>query len=297
MAFQRPLYQQPESGDPAISYTAQADRNLLIRALVSREGVFDYDSVQPIIRQRGAGANASIDVVAFRAAVVGDDVANQGTYIIHNDATLNVTGVPAPPGSGTRQHRVVAQVRDKLHNGSWTTYDVVVSVLADTGSGTPAVPSSAITLGFISQTVGQTSITTAMLFPPTQPRASVGSVDLSGTFNIHADLGTVDGTRPLRWQVDADGRVHLSGWRMRSTGTPTYAFNTLYAVTDIATAKILPAECRPSGIRDVVVASYNGPVHMAIHPDGQIYIRYVAAADSFAGTWWISFDGATFLRT
>lgn len=298
MAFTRPLYQQPAGGDAAISYTAMADRNALIRALVSREGVFDLDSVAPVLRQRGAGANASIDIVAFRAAVVGDDVANQGTYLIYNDATVNwTTGIPAPPGSGTRKHRVIVRVRDKLHNGTWTTYDATPAILADTGSGTPAEPATAITLGFINQAAGQTSITTAMLESAT-PRASVGSVDLSGTFDIHSAVSTVDGTRPLRWQVNADGRVMLSGWRMRSGSTVSYAFNTLYSITDVNfQSRLLPAEVRPSGIRDFVVASYNGPVHMAVHPDGQVYVRYVATSDIPQGVWWISFDGATYLRS
>jgi hypothetical protein len=296
MAFTQPILQQPSGGDPAISYSAQVLRDGLIRALVSREGVFDYDSVQPVVRQRGAGANASIDVVAFRGAVFGDDVANQGTYLIRNDATLNVTGTPSPPGSGTRRHRIIVRVRDKLHNGTWSTYDAAVAILADTGSGTPAEPATAITIGYINQGVGQTSITTAMLEAPATPRASVGSIDLQGTFDIHGDLGTVDGTRPLRWQVNADGRVMLSGWRMRSANNPTYLANTLYPITDIATGKILPVECRPSGIRDIVVASFNNPVHMAVHPDGQIYIRYMVNSDSLAGTWWIGFDGATYLK-
>lgn len=299
MTFQRPLWQQPSVGDPAITYTAQQDRNMLIRALVSREGIFDYDTSAPIVRQRAAGANVSIDIAPFRGAVVGDDVANQGTYIIWNDATLNwTTAVPSPPASGTRRHRVVIRVRDELHNGTWSTYDAVPAILADTGSGTPAEPATAITVGFINQGVGQTNIATSMLEAPALPaaRASVGSVDLAGTFDIHPDVGTVDGTRPLRWQVNADGRVMLSGWRMRSGSNVTYAFNTLYAVTDIATGRILPAECRPSGIRDFVIASYNGPVHCAVHPDGQIYVRYVAASDAFNGVWWISFDGGVYLK-
>lgn len=299
MTFQRPLYMQPAGGDPAISYTAQQDRNALVRALVSREGVFDLDMTTPIVRQRAAGANASIDIAPFRGAIVGDDVASQGTYLVYNDATLNwTTGVPSPPASGTRRHRVVVRVRDKLHNGTWTTYDAVPAILADTGSGTPAEPATAITLAYINQGVGQTSITTAMI-EVAEPRASVGSVDQSGTFDIHPALATVDGTRPLRWQVNADGRVMLAGWRMRSGGSVTYNFNTLYAVTDIATGRVLPAACRPSGIRDFVIATFNGPTHCAVHPDGQIYVRYTMDGATYASNqdeWWISFDGGVYLK-
>lgn len=297
MVFQRPLYMQPTGGDAAISYTAQQDRNGLVRALVSREGIFDLDSVAPVLRQRAAGANASIDIAAFRAAVFGDDVANQGTYMVYNDATLNVTGTPAAPASGTRRHRVIIRVRDKFHNGTWTTYDAVPAILADTGSGTPAEPATAITIGFINQGVGQTSIATAML-EQANVRASVGSVDLSGTFDIHPAVGGVDGTRPLRWQVNADGRVQLTGWRIRNGGgSVVYAANTLYAITDIATGRVLPAEARPSGIRDCVISTFAGPVHCAIHPDGQIYVRYLGATAVNVSEWWVSFDGATYLRS
>lgn len=298
MVFQRPLYMQPASGDAAIAYTAQQDRNALVRALISREGVFDLDAAGAIVRQRGAGANASIDIAPFRAAVVGDDVANQGTYLIYNDATLNwTTGIPAPPASGTRRHRVVIQVRDKLHNGTWSTYDAVPVIRPDTGSGTPAEGASAITVGFINQGVGQTSITTAML-EQASPRASVGSVDLTGTFDIHPAVGGVDPTRPLRWSVDADGRVLLSGWRLRQngSGTVTYNANVQYAVTDIATGRILPADVRPSGIRDMLVCTSAGPAHAAIQTNGEILLRYLANTLVAEGAWWVSFDGATYLR-
>lgn len=152
MAPKRPLYMQAGGGDSALSYSA-ADYRQMLASLVSGEGVLWGMAVT----QRSAGANFSVDVAAGANAIVGDDVSNQGTYLCVNDGVYNVP-VPSPPGSGTRIHRLVAQVRDKLHLGSWTTYDWDVLLLEDTGSGTPAVPASAIPLARISVSAGQVSV-------------------------------------------------------------------------------------------------------------------------------------------
>lgn len=300
MARLRPTWMQPAGGDPAITYSAQEDRASLLAAVFSREGVLDVDAGQLRVQQRGAGANYSIDVTAGRAAIQGDDSSDQGTYIVTATTTENIStystgGAITKPGSGTRKHRVIARVRDKLHNGGVTQYDWVIEVLQDTGSGVPAQPNSAITLGYLNMTSSMTAIQTAHI-EDARPRASVGSLDLQGTFDIHPALGTPDGTRPLRYQVNADGRVMLSGWRMRSAATVTYDPNVLYAITDIATGKVLPAVCRPSGIRDFVLASASGPVHAAVHANGEIYIRYMASTTVLQNSWWISFDGGVFLK-
>lgn len=153
MAPVRPLYMQAAGGDPALSYSA-ADYRQFLASLVAQEGVLWGTAVT----QRGAGANFSVDVAAGAVAVTGDDVSNQGMYLAINDATYNVT-VPSPPGAGTRVHRLVAQIRDKLHaGGTWTTYDWIPRLLEDTGGGTPATPNSAINLARISVAAGQVSV-------------------------------------------------------------------------------------------------------------------------------------------
>lgn len=300
MARLRPLYMQPASGDSAITYSAQEDRSGLLAAVFSREGVLDVDAGQLRVQQRGAGANYSIDITAGRAAIQGDDSSDQGTYVVTGTTTENVavfsTGAAiTKPGSGTRRHRVIARVRDKLHNGAATTYDWVIEILQDTGSGAPAQPNSAITLAFLNMTSSMTSIQTANI-EDARPRASVGSIDLAGTFAIHPELGVDDSTRPLRWQVNADGRVMLSGWRLRTGATVTYNANVLYPITDIATGKVLPAQVRPSGIRDFILATAAGPVHVAVQPNGEIFVRYVVNTQVLQNAWWISFDGSVYLK-
>lgn len=152
MTLLTPIFMQAAVGDAAISYSALAVR-ALVDAFVPDEGVLSGLRVS----QRSAGPNMSVDVAVGTCVVLGDDVAGQGKYLCPSNAVNNVT-VPAAPGSGSRVHRVVARVRDKLHNGTWTTYEWVQEVLADTGSGTPALPASAITLATVTVSAGQVSV-------------------------------------------------------------------------------------------------------------------------------------------
>jgi hypothetical protein len=157
----RPIYMQHTGGDPAISYSGQDLRDFLA-FMVRNEGILrpDVAAAGLKVTQRGAGANFSVDMAAGRAAVQGDDVADQGVYLIRSTATENVV-TPTAPGSGTRVHRMVAQIRDKTHNGAWTVYDWVPLLLEDTGSGTPAVPNSALPLARISIAAGQANVSNA----------------------------------------------------------------------------------------------------------------------------------------
>jgi hypothetical protein len=151
------LWMQAGSGDEALvdDYAAMDDRQLLL-SMWSTEGVIGSGLK---VTQRAAGTNFSVDVAAGLAIVTGDDVSGQGTYLVHSDAVENVV-IPSPPGSGSRTHRVIAQVRDKLHNSSdWSTYGWTIDVLEDTGSGTPALTDSAISLALVTVAAGQVSVT------------------------------------------------------------------------------------------------------------------------------------------
>lgn len=293
MAFTRPLYMQPAGGDAAITYTAAQDRDGLVRALVSREGVFDLDAIASpgLLRQRAAGANMSIDVQVFRGAVVGDDVANQGTYLIGNDTVANITtfstgSALAAPGSGTRRHRVVARVRDKLSNGSWTTYDWLPQILQDTGSGAPAEPASAITLGYVNIAAAQSSIVNANLEQLTA-RASVGTAARQGTLSFISAYSP-DTLRPPSWHVNADGWVSLAGWVGWAGTSQTIAAGDF---SDGMLAVAVPAAIQPSTYRDMTMTSMSQPVHAVMRPDGNLYWRpWWSYPLTPAVTWW-SLDG------
>lgn len=175
MTLKRPLFMQVGGADTPIEYSAQ-DVRALLSVLLRSDGILQALSpgISALkVAQRAAGANFSVDVNSGAAAITGDDVADQGFYIVRSTATENLV-VPSPPGTGTRAHRVVAQVRDKLHNGAWSDYDWVLSVLEDTGSGTPATPDSALSLATVSVAAGQVSVTDAVI-TDTRPYALLGS--------------------------------------------------------------------------------------------------------------------------
>lgn len=159
MTLQRPLVMQASGGDTPFAYAAIASRQAH-DIMYATEGVI---ALGLQVTQRAAGVNMSVDVAAGACVITGDDVSLQGKYLCVNDAgALNIT-VPAAPGSGTRIHRVIARIKDKAHSGSWTTYEWTVELLADTGSGTPATPNSAINLCRVTVTAGQVTVVNANL--------------------------------------------------------------------------------------------------------------------------------------
>lgn len=199
MALLTPLWMQPAEGDASIPYSANDDR-WLITSLWDTEGVIWGLTVS----QRAAGANFSVDVAPGQAIITGNDVSGQGSYLVTSTDVVNVP-VPAPPASGSRTHRVVAWVRDKLHDGTQSTYDWTLTVLEDTGGGTPAAPPSAITLALVTVAAGQTSVTNSditanainALSRPARLRqvasaAERPSLPLSGEAWLRTDLRAVE---------------------------------------------------------------------------------------------------------
>lgn len=185
MTLLKPTWIQPTGADPTLYYSGSELRQFA-QALLSGEGVIGPSSL--LVAQRGAGANFSVDIAAGQAAVLGGDVANQGTYVCTNTAGAYNLVTPGAPGSGTRYHRVVAQVRDKTCNGSWTTYDWVPVLVQDTGAGLPAEPASSVSLAQVAITLGQASVLNANItdlrpiIQPLQPYAGAfASVDTGET--------------------------------------------------------------------------------------------------------------------
>jgi peptidoglycan hydrolase-like protein with peptidoglycan-binding domain len=178
MTLHTPLAMQPGSGDPDITYTAQEWRQFLNGLMAAgavpldREGILGPAALK--VTQRGAGANFSVDIAAGQALVSGGDITAQGPYWIWNDATFNLA-TPGAPGSGTRTHRVVAQIRDKLSNGSYTTYDWVPLLLQDTGTGEPPEPASALTLAHVSIATGQANVSNANIADARYPAGAVAA--------------------------------------------------------------------------------------------------------------------------
>jgi len=265
VTLHQPYAMQETVGDAAdILYTAQELRNYA-RAIAQMSGNGVLNSGDLAVTQRGAGANFSVDIAAGIAGVLGDDVTNQGLYYAWNDATFNLV-TPSAPGSGTRVHRVVAQIRDKLHNGTWTTYDWTPVLLQDTGSGTPAEPASAVTLALVSIAAGQLSVQNANItderLPWNDSFHSLGSH--GGASGWTADRNSYRMTGGNTVEID----IMLHGTSGNgSAGTITYASN-------------LPPLYQPAIDRVYPVAvnstSDNGFVH--IQTDGTVTVIVPAEA-------------------
>lgn len=305
MALLKPAWMQANLGDTAVEYTAQDDRRVL-KALWSREGVLNKDANHLKVSQRGAGANLSVDIAAGDCAIFGDDVSDQGAYqcsstAVENRATFSTGGAITAPGSGSRTHRVIARIKDKKHNGTWTTYEWVIEILQDTGTGTPATPNSAISLARFTIAAGQVSITNANIVNDDRIRASVGTPWLVGDMlagGIAAAYGGRDATRPLTWTKNPDGWVFLSGWIRRTAANTATVAGQIYTFDGSATpglgAALLPAEACPTGIRDISMTTDLGECNLAIFPNGSATFRFQAAKTLVINQTWFSFDGCTF---
>jgi hypothetical protein len=163
VALHNPMIMAPSGADPTIYNTQAEYRRLYTSFCQVPTGVDILEGVLGnsfAVTQRGAGANFSVDISVGRAFIQDDDTSANGIYQVWSDATFNLV-TPGAPGSGTRVHRVVLQMRNKGENGAWATYDFTPVLLQDTGSGTPAQPASAITLAFVSIATGQASVLNA----------------------------------------------------------------------------------------------------------------------------------------
>jgi hypothetical protein len=233
MTLHVPIWLQPASGDAALNFSAQELRQMTRALLTNATGVGGQQGVLTAsnftVTQRAAGANLSVDVASGLAFVVGDDVTSQGTYQVWNDATINVV-TPNPPGSGTQVHRLILQVQDKLSYGVWTGYQAALTILADTGSGTPAEPNSAITLAFISISSVQTSVQNAQITDYRQRVGPIGAEKTSDTSNATTTLADDPHLQLLNLQANTtysfDAEIQYSGGQGGSESDLTFTFRT-----------------------------------------------------------------------
>ena len=222
MTLERPWMMQADSGDPEIEYSA-LDVRRVAAMLITTEGVGGPTHLE--VTQRAAGANFSVDVAAGFAAITGDDTTNQGMYICQNTAVVNVP-VPTAPPSGSEIHRIVAWVKDPLHEGSFSNYEWTIECLEDTGSGTPAQPDSAITLALVTVTSITANITGANI---NNQRSTAEILSQSSNLRMlrYADSTPVVSSTTLAddadLQVTLPGGIHykLTGQLIYSTRSDT----------------------------------------------------------------------------
>lgn len=228
------LFMQAASGDADINESAQLVRALL-DMLWPDEGVATAAAFKA--SQRAAGANFSVDFAPGTAVILGDDVSAQGKYLVISDAVVNVS-VPSPPGSGSRTHRAVLQVRDKLMNGAYTTYDAVPQVLADTGSGTPALPNSALHLGLIGPVVPSTPSITDSLITGGRASALLGP---GRPRQVSSDSGRPANPYPSEtiWRTDKLAFEVWNATRWTEYGTGKISDLTIGTVTTTTTEQVI----------------------------------------------------------
>lgn len=198
MTLHVPQWLQPQSGDADIDYSGFELRNYNESIIRRANGFNGERGVLPstatllgfAVAQRGAGANFSVDIASGRAVINDADVTNGGVAYVWSDATFNLA-TPSPPASGTNLHRVILQLRNKLENGTYTTYDFTPVLVADTsvgGSGTfPAEPTSAITLAKVSIASGQSNVSNANI---TDYREQAGPVSAYKTADTNRASST-----------------------------------------------------------------------------------------------------------
>lgn len=173
MTLKRPWIMQASGGDAALTYSG-LDIRSVVDAIYAVEGVVGTGAL--LVAQRAAGANFSVDVAAGFAVIQGDDTSNQGKYLCQSTAVENVV-IPSPPVSGSRIHRVIARVKDKTHNGAFSTYEWTLECQEDTGSGTPALPASAIPLALVTVASTDTSVLDAKIDGSVRATAQTQSGD------------------------------------------------------------------------------------------------------------------------
>lgn len=155
MAWDNPSWMQN------LPYSARVDRQLV--AAMFGEGILNGLEVT----QRGAGANASVDIQIGRAVIYGDDQANQNAYLGNHISVTNLVGFAAAPATGERFDLVYARVNDPNAGGpagNNFTFGIVTGTAAAVGVATiPALPTSAIPLATVRWTPGVGSVTNSMI--------------------------------------------------------------------------------------------------------------------------------------
>lgn len=156
-------------------YSAQRIRQMMRSSGLIQEGIVHFGDFQ--VKQRGAGANMSVDITAGDAWVQGDDTARQGLYHVGNDAVVNLA-VPAANATNPRIDQVVLRVYDSTIIGG-AKDEAVLELVAGTATagatlanrtGAAALPSSALRLADIVVPALDTTIETAQIGNPKDPR-------------------------------------------------------------------------------------------------------------------------------
>jgi hypothetical protein len=149
-----PYMLQALTGDAGVPY-ADAEMRNVIDAVFKTSGVVGGTN-QVLPTQNGAGDD-SVNLSPGYIVVPGSST----KYLTRIKSSINVP-IPAAPGTGTRTHRLIAEVYDPQISGA--VYGWGVHVMEDTGSGTPALPSTlAVNIALVTRTAGAPTVLAAAI--------------------------------------------------------------------------------------------------------------------------------------
>ncbi len=232
-----PLAIQATGSDPEIEYGAQEHfRQFLDAMCITGGGRLKFGEFK--LSQRAAGANFSVDLSAGYYVISGttSPTTVQGKYLVHTTAVINIV-TPSAPASGTRVHRIVAQVNDKAVDGG-SSYGWRIWLLEDTGSGTPAVPANARNVGTVSISSGQANVLNSHITDGQEyaivAHGGLGVIQTKefATTGTALYTGTPGETVTFAGMTDAAylvaGRRYTIRWKVKHTNTSAGVVHTLY---------------------------------------------------------------------
>lgn len=144
-------------GAGAVTFTANDWRTIVTNLFT--EGILGASSFE--VTERALGANMTLDITAGVAVLEGDDSADQGRYMVREDAaTLSAVTISTADASNPRIDLVGIQLRDPSEGGA-AGRNCVFAVTAGTPAASPVAPTapdSFLTLASVLVPASATSI-------------------------------------------------------------------------------------------------------------------------------------------
>lgn len=148
---------QAAGSDTAIQYTGDDFRGL-IHGISNQSGLVNATDFE-----MSAGSGWAVNISAGCAFINHTAASPRASYFVRSNGTVSLA-TPSAPASGTRYHRVVAEVKDASVSG--TGYGWQFRLIEDTGSGLAAVPVGAISLGLVQIPAGASSVASGSFIKP-----------------------------------------------------------------------------------------------------------------------------------
>ena len=169
-------------------YNAEEYRHLLQALVGLTAGILSPLDMK--VSQRGAGANKSVDITKGNAVIKGSEsVPEQGMYLAHNDATVNLIIPDAE--SQPRYDIVVVRVHDSAYSGA--TDSVAFEVKKGTAAATPSEPTLDANSMSLARILVPASSTTVVDANITDRRNLVGPENFPQGRLVYQALGVATG--------------------------------------------------------------------------------------------------------